>query len=319
MLGATGVVWPTQCEAHEPGAEHPECPLRLAVIREALAPLVARQELVVLDHREATTEELRLVHAPDYVELVHREIAEGRTVLSTGDTELGSGTWQAALRAVGAVLVALETVVDGRARNAFCAERPPGHHATATQGMGFCVFNNVAIAARQAQRLGLDRILIADFDVHHGNGTQAIFYRDPSVFYFSTHLSPHYPGTGLEHEMGDGPGRGTTLNRPLSQFAGRAEILGAFEHDLVPAAARFRPELVLVSAGFDSRLGDPLGGFTLTDQDFADVTRLLCRVAAEHAEGRLVSVLEGGYDLKGLAAAVRAHVGALIKAPTRES
>jgi acetoin utilization deacetylase AcuC-like enzyme len=312
MLAATGVVWPERCDAHDPGAEHPECPLRLAIIREALAPLVDRRGLTVLDHRDATLKELLLVHDPDYVELVRREIAEGRPVLSTGDTELGQETWAAALSAVGAVLGALEAVVDRRAKNAFCAVRPPGHHATATQGMGFCVFNNVAVAARRAQRLGLGRILIVDFDVHHGNGTQAIFYRDPSVFYFSTHLSPHYPGTGLEHETGDGPGRGTTLNRPLPDFAGRAEILGAFEQDLVPAAARFRPELVLVSAGFDSRLGDPLGGFTLTDQDFGDLTRLLCAIAAEHAEGRLVSVLEGGYDLRGLAAAVRAHVEALI-------
>jgi acetoin utilization deacetylase AcuC-like enzyme len=319
MLSATGVVWPERCDAHDPGAGHPECPARLAVIRRALEPLVARQELVVLDHRDATVEELRLVHDPDYVELVRSEIAEGRLVLSTGDTELGPPTWAAALSAVGAVLGALEAVVAGRAKNAFCAVRPPGHHATATQGMGFCVFNNVAVAARQAQRLGLGRILIVDFDVHHGNGTQAIFYRDPSVFYFSTHLSPHYPGTGLEHEIGEGPGRGTTLNRPLPHLAGRAEILGAFEQDLVPAAARFRPELVLVSAGFDSRLGDRLGGFTLTDQDFFDLTRLLCAIAAEHAEGRLVSVLEGGYDLRGLGAAVRAHVGALIMAPTRES
>jgi acetoin utilization deacetylase AcuC-like enzyme len=269
---------------------------------------------VVLDDRDATLEELLLVHDPDYVELVRREIAEGRPVLSTGDTELGPGTWPAALGATGAVLTALAAVIDGRAKNAFCAVRPPGHHATATRGMGFCVFNNVAVAARQAQRLGLDRILIVDFDVHHGNGTQEIFYRDPSVFYFSTHLSPHYPGTGFEHEIGDGPGQGTTLNRPLPRFAGRASILDAFERDLAPHGARFRPELVLVSAGFDSRMGDPLGGFTLTDQDFADLTRVLGEMAAEHAEGRLVSVLEGGYDLGALGAAVRAHVAALVAA-----
>ncbi len=179
--------------------------------------------------------------------------------------------------------------------------------------MGFCIFNNAAIAARYAQATyGLERILIADWDVHHGNGTQAIFEADPSVFFFSTHQWPWYPGTGAAAETGTGAGRGTIMNRPFPAGAGRAEILGAFEDDLIPAMKDFRPELVIISAGFDSRRGDPLGGFRLEDEDFADLTRLMVALADEHAGGRLVSLLEGGYNLDGLASATAAHVKVLL-------
>jgi acetoin utilization deacetylase AcuC-like enzyme len=178
--------------------------------------------------------------------------------------------------------------------------------------MGFCIFNNVAIAARYAQKKHkIKRVLIADWDVHHGNGTQNIFYEDPSVFFFSTHLYPHYPGTGSEGETGSGSGRGTILNCPLPRGSGRTEIVGAFQEKLVPAADKFKPDLVLVSAGFDSRAGDPLGGFTLGDRDFAELTRIMLGIAEKHADGRLVSVLEGGYDLTGLASASAAHVKTL--------
>jgi acetoin utilization deacetylase AcuC-like enzyme len=272
---------------------------------------LATGALIELEGREASVEELARVHDPHYIELVRREIAAGLPVLSTGDTDLGPGSWEAAIAAAGAVLVALEAVLAGQAKNAFAAVRPPGHHATARRGMGFCVFNQVALAARYALEHGLTRVLIADFDVHHGNGTQEIFYDDPSVFYFSTHLWPHYPGTGLEQETGSGAGRGTTLNRPFPPKSGRDAILGAFTGDLRPRMQTFRPELVLVSAGFDSRQGDPLGGFELRDQDFADMTRTLLEIARESAEGRLVSVLEGGYDLDGLGHAVKNHVSEL--------
>jgi acetoin utilization deacetylase AcuC-like enzyme len=202
--------------------------------------------------------------------------------------------------------------MSGRARNAFCVLRPPGHHATASRGMGFCLLNNVALAARYAQRHhGLERVLIVDWDVHHGNGTQEIFYTDPSVFFFSTHQWPLYPGTGRADEAGDGAGQGTTMNFPFPAGSGRTEVLGVVENSLMPAADRFQPGLVLISAGFDSRIGDPLGGFTLTDEDFADLTRRAMEIADRHAQGRVVSVLEGGYDLEGLASATAAHVAAL--------
>lgn len=208
---------------------------------------------------------------------------------------------------------AVQSVCAGKTKNAFCLVRPPGHHATADRGMGFCLFNNVALAARYAQRYcGIKRVAIVDWDVHHGNGTQDIFYADDSVFYFSLHQAPWYPGTGAATETGTGRGEGTTLNVPLPAGAGRSEFFTALEKQFVPAMKVFHPELILVSAGFDSREGDPLGGFTLTDEDFADMTALLLMLAERLAAGRLVSVLEGGYNLGGLASAVSAHVRALI-------
>ncbi len=210
-------------------------------------------------------------------------------------------------------MAAVEAVVKGEAQTAFCLVRPPGHHATRDKGMGFCVLNNIALAAQYARRrLGIERVLIVDWDVHHGNGTQDIFYGDGGVFVFNTHQSPLYPGTGAARETGEGAGKGTTLNCPFPAGSGRAEILGAFETKLVPAMEIFRPELVLISAGFDSRGGDPLGGFKLTDQDFADLTRLVRSMADQTAEGRVVSLLEGGYDLSGLASAAAAHVRAML-------
>ena len=207
----------------------------------------------------------------------------------------------------------MDSVLTGPVKQAFCALRPPGHHARPQQGMGFCVFNNVAIGARHAIKgHGLQRVLIVDWDVHHGNGTQDIFYDDPSVLFFSTHQSPWYPGTGMRDETGEGAGADTTINCPFPAHTGRKEIFGAFRDRLLPAAEAFAPELVMISAGFDSRLGDPLGQFRLADGDFAELTNLLQDLADRHADGRLVSALEGGYSLAGLASSVESHVGALL-------
>ena len=311
----TGFLCDAVYKAHEPGPGHPESPARLDAILGALGGDDFAGRLAAIDARPCTDEEILFCHTEGYLKAAVREIESGRPSLSTGDTEVCRATLKAARAAGGGAMNAVDAVVAGRAKNAFCAVRPPGHHARPGGGMGFCVFNNVAIAARHAQRRHrLARVLIADWDVHHGNGTQDTFYEDGSVLFFSTHQSPWYPGTGAREETGRGPGEGTTLNRPFPAGAGRREIVGVFERDLVPAADAFRPDLVLVSAGFDSRAGDPLGGFTLVDDDFAALTLLVLDIARRHAGGRLVSVLEGGYALAGLASAVKAHVAALADA-----
>jgi acetoin utilization deacetylase AcuC-like enzyme len=297
---------------HQPGAEHPERPARLDAVMSSVRALEQRGRLSVAAPRPATEDEVLLVHAPQYLATVRKDIAAGRRLLSTGDTELSGGTMAAALAAAGTVVSAVDAVLDGRTPRAFCAVRPPGHHASAQRGMGFCVFNNIAIGARRARRQhGVDRVLIADWDVHHGNGTQDVFWADGSVLFFDTHQHPWYPGTGLADETGDGSGRGLIVNRPFPAGSGRREVLGAFRDALVPAADRFRPELVMISAGFDSRSGDPLGQFTLSDQDFADLTDVMLEIAAKHSGGRVVSVLEGGYALDGLQQSVGAHLARL--------
>lgn len=296
------------CKEHHTGPHHPERPERFDAALNPLHDL----DLLRLEPRHATEEDLSLCHSLPYIRLVEREVMSGFHELSTGDTTISARSLDAALRATGGALNAIDAVMTGQAQNAFCIGRPPGHHATPVRGMGFCLFNTVAIAARYAQRkYGVARVMIADWDVHHGNGTQDIYYTDGTVFFFSTHQHPWYPGTGAPDEIGEGAGRGATLNCPFPAGSGRREILGAFQEKLLPAAENFKPDLVLISAGFDSRIGDPLGNFMLTDADFGDLTRVLCEIADKHAGGRLVSVLEGGYNLEGLAAGVRAHVQAL--------
>lgn len=300
---------------HTTGGRHPERPERVDAVTQALKDAELLPKLGTIANRIAADDELLLCHTPDYVELVKREVAAGARVLSTGDTAVSEKSLEVALKAAGGLLNAVDAVVERKAKNAFCVVRPPGHHAAPDRGMGFCIFNNVAIAARYAQKKhAIGKVLIADWDVHHGNGTQDIFYRDGSVFFFSTHQSPWYPGTGKAWETGEGSGSGATLNAPFPAGAGRPEIVGAFRDKLVEVAKEFKPDLVLISAGFDSRKGDPLGKFTLDDQDFADLTETMLEVASNHAGGRLVSVLEGGYDLEGLGAAAASHVQALTRA-----
>jgi acetoin utilization deacetylase AcuC-like enzyme len=294
---------------HEPGGDHPENPKRLDAVMESVRALERQQRVAVSTPRPATEDEILRVHTADYLKIVRADIAAGRRTLSTGDTELSQGSLAAAMAAAGTVVSAVDAVIRGRARNAFCAVRPPGHHASQARGMGFCVFNNLAIGARHAARVfGVERILVADWDVHHGNGTQAVFWSDGSVLFFDTHQHPWYPGTGLPNETGEGKGRGMIVNRPFPAGSGRGEIVNAFRTELVPAAERFKPDLVMISAGFDSRAGDPLGQFTLTDADFAELTTIVLEIARQHARGRVVSVLEGGYSREGLARAVTAHV-----------
>ncbi len=308
----TAIVVDPIFKQHLTGEGHPERPDRYDAVTEAFRRQGWLETLPRLAPRAATEADLLRCHTKEYIAIVRRDVALGRTELSTGDTTIGPRSLEIALLASGSVLNAVDAVMEGRARNAFCVVRPPGHHARPAQGMGFCLFNSVAIGARYAQAAhGAGKVLIADWDVHHGNGTQDIFYRDSSVFFFSTHQSPWYPGTGNADETGEGPGLGATLNCPFPAGAGRHEIVGAFRDKLAAAADRFRPGLVIISAGFDSRLGDPLGRFRLEDEDFADLTMVMGEIARTHARGRLISVLEGGYHLSGLAAAATAHLAAL--------
>lgn len=308
----TGLVADGRFRDHLAGREHPERPERYDAVMAALAQAGLIDKLIRIPARDITPDELGLCHTPEYLAQAHRDVREGRPYLSTGDTDITPNSWDVAACAAGGVLNAVDAVCRNEVNNAFCAVRPPGHHANATHGMGFCLFNNVALAARYAQRrYGINRVMIVDWDVHHGNGTQDIFYADPSVFFFSTHQWPLYPGTGRANESGEGPGEGTTMNFPFPAGSGRAEILGALEKSLIPAADQFQPELVLISAGFDSRIGDLLGRFTLTDRDFSDLTGAVMGIADRYAKGRLVSMLEGGYSLEGLGSAAAAHVSAL--------
>ncbi len=300
--------------SHDTGDTHAESPLRLTAVMDRLRAAEWYPDLLQIPLRSATTSELELAHDPAYVALARAEIEGGARRLSTGDTNVSAESYRVSTHACGAVLGAVDAVMEGRAKNAFCAVRPPGHHATPDRGMGFCVFNGVAVAARYAQtRHGVERVLIVDPDVHHGNGTQDIFYDDGSVFYMSTHQSPFYPGTGALDEAGEGAGAGLTMNRPFAAGAGDAEVVGAFRDDLLPAALEFAPDLVLISAGFDARHGDRLGGFEVTDEGFREITRIMLEIAHRSAGGRIVSVLEGGYTPEGLASAAHAHLDELVR------
>lgn len=297
---------------HQTGPGHPESPARYQAVAKALRDSGLEKELTPVKGREAEDEEIVLCHTRAYLETVIKDVAAGRDDLSTGDTAISPRSLEVARHAAGGVLSAVDAVMSGQLKNAFCAVRPPGHHARPAQGMGFCLFNNIALGARHAQKKhGAAKVLIVDWDVHHGNGTQDIFYEDGSVLFCSTHQAPWYPYTGWAEETGRGAGEGSTFNFPFPGGAGMEEIGGVLENRLLQEAVKFKPDLVMISAGFDSRIDDPLGKFRLTDEDFAALTRLLMKFADEHCQGRLVSVLEGGYNLAGLASAVTAHVSAL--------
>lgn len=271
--------------------------------------------MVRIAGREASDTDVELCHTAEYLALARRDILRGAPTLSTGDTAVCPASWRAAFAAVGGALAAVDAVMRGEVRHALCITRPPGHHASAYVGMGFCIFNNVAIAARHAQRrYGVERVLIVDWDVHHGNGTQDIFYEDPSVLYFSTHQYPWYPGTGAADERGEGDGAGRTMNIPLAAGSGPDDYFAKFRSAILPALDSFKPELIMISAGFDAHIADPLGGMRLDDAAFGEMTSMLMEAAGRHCGCRIVSMLEGGYNLDALASSAAVHLETLGRA-----
>jgi len=302
MAGGTGVVIDTRMLEHQPGMGHPERPERLRVLIDRFA---SGGDLVRLSARPAREDEIARVHAPALIERV-AATAQCPYAVFDPDTRASAGSWDAARLAAGALLELCDAVLDGQVDNGMAMVRPPGHHAEYDRAMGFCLFNNVAIAAAHLRARGVARIAIVDWDLHHGNGTQHLFARDPTVLYISTHQYPFYPGTGAVEEVGEGPGAGYTFNLPFPPGFGDAEFGRAFDELVVPLLRQFRPEFVLVSAGFDCDARDPLGLLQVTPAGFARMARACLHAAQDTAGGRLAAVLEGGYDLTAITEGVEA-------------
>ena len=298
---------------HDAGAGHPERPERLDAIRIGLLDADLEGRLESIAPREATHQELTRVHTSAHVAAV--AATAGRTVRFDPDTQASPRSHAAALLAAGAACDAVDRVLDGALDRAFCVVRPPCHHAEADRAMGFCLFNNVAVAAAHALARGLERVLILDFDVHHGNGTQNIFAADRRVLYVSSHAWPFYPGTGALQEAGEGDARGFTVNLPMPMGCGDGEYAHLYREIVVPVARAFDPELVLVSAGFDAYVGDPLAGMRLTADGYGELAAACLQAASGAAHGRAVFVLEGGYDLDGLSTGAAAVVGQMLGGP----
>ena len=308
-----GLVLDPVFERHDTGPGHPERAARLQAIRRAVAAAGLEESFERVAPEEADDELLELVHDAEHIRRVDRAAASGARLLDAMDTTICPESARVARLAAGSLVALCRRTARGELSGGFAAVRPPGHHAERDLAMGFCLFNNVALAARYLrEHEGLGRVLIVDWDVHHGNGTQHILEQDASVFYFSLHQSPLYPGTGARDERGRGAGHGATLNCPLPPGTGDAGFLGALRDELEPAAERFRPQFVLISAGFDAHWADPLAQLEVSTAAYGEATRRVRELARRHAGGRLVSVLEGGYDLEALGESVVEHLRALV-------
>ncbi|RZT39610.1 histone deacetylase family protein [Cupriavidus agavae] len=311
-MAATLIYTHAACLEHRPGPHHPESPERLRAVVDALrAPHFAA--LAWRDAPMGTVEQLRLIHDADYIEeIAQRRPAHGYVPLDAGDTVMSPGSWEAVMRCVGAACAGVDAVMAGEARNVFCATRPCGHHAEPGQAMGFCIFNQAAIAAAYACEVHkLGRVAVVDFDVHHGNGTQSAFFDRPELFYASSHQSPFYPGTGARSETGVSH---NIVNVPLPRGCDSKQFREAISAQVLPALTAFAPEILIVSAGFDAHRLDPLAGMNLEDSDFQWITSELMRIADQTCDGRIVSILEGGYSLDALATSTAAHVSTLMQA-----
>jgi len=303
---------------HDTG-QHVEVAARLEAIISHLEKTGLIKQLTLIKPRPATVDEIALVHAREYIKEIEEKAAKGGGWLDP-DTVMSAGSYEAALYAAGGLIRAVEAVMGGEVSSAFALVRPPGHHATSRQAKGFCLFNNIAIATKYAlDKYKLERILIIDFDVHHGNGTQETFYDNPRVMYISTHEYPFYPGTGSLEETGSGAAEGTNINIPLPAGCGDAEYLKVFEQIIVPAARRFNPRLILVSAGYDTHRADPLAMMEVSTGGFGQMAEIIKGLADELCGGRLALTLEGGYDLNALAASVKATLDVLLGNSIKDS
>jgi acetoin utilization deacetylase AcuC-like enzyme len=311
-MAKTGIVKDPIYLEHKTGSYHPESPERLETIYEMLEGSDMAGSFEEIKPREATRQEIELVHEPKYFDRVAATAGREHSSLDP-DTQTSEKSFEAALFAAGGCLLGIDKIMGGELNNVFALIRPPGHHAEYNRGMGFCLFNNVAICALHAiEKHSLERVLICDWDLHHGNGTQHSFYDDKRVLYFSTHQYPYYPGTGSFGEIGKGDGKGYTVNVPLNVGNGDAEYYKIFKNVLEPVADQYKPQLVLVSAGFDIYFKDPLGGMEVTPQGFAALASVLLSIAEKHSNGRLLITLEGGYHLGGLKDGVKGVVKQLM-------
>lgn len=313
-MATVGLIGHEDYLKHDTGEGHPERPDRLRAIHDHLQQTGLNDDLTKFEPRHADVSWLEKAHKAEHVANVQSRCIRGLSYMEDFETMISPQSFDIARLAVGATFEAVDVVMNQKADTVFCAIRPPGHHAEYDRAMGFCLFSNVVITARYIQETyNLNRIAIIDWDVHHGNGTQHILDRDPSVFYFSIHQYPHYPGTGRAEEKGLGPGEGYTLNVPVPSGSDDAAYLRSFDEKLMPAMDQFKPEFVIISAGFDAHIDDPLSGTRVTENGFAEMTRRLMTVAKTHANNRLISVLEGGYDLGGLSRSVATHIQTLME------